>query len=136
VHGSDGLDEVTITGTTRIAEVRDGQVHTYEVTPEEFGLTRAPMDAIGGGDARENAEIIRAVLAGEKSARRDIVLMNAAAALVAAGRADYLRDALPLAKQSIDSGAAKARLRALAEFTHRHTPVSPPNDSISSALSS
>jgi len=136
VHGSDGLDEVTITGTTRIAEVRDSQVHTYEVTPEEFGLTRAPVEEIGGGDARENAEIIRAVLGGETSARRDIVLMNAAAALVAAGKADHLRDALPLATQSIDSGAAKARLHALAEFTHRHTPISLPNDSISSAPSS
>jgi anthranilate phosphoribosyltransferase len=136
VHGSDGLDEVTVTGPTRIAEVRDGQVHTYEVTPEEFGLPRAPMESIGGGDARGNAEIIRAILAGEKSARRDIVLMNAAAALVAAGRADHLREALPLATQSIDSGAAKSKLNALAEFTHRHAPLSPPNDSTSPALSS
>jgi len=136
VHGSDGLDEVTITGPTRIAEVRDGQVHTYEIAPEEFGLTRAPMEAIGGGDARENAEIIQAILAGEKSARRDIVLMNAAAAMVAAGRTDHLRDALPLATKSIDSGAAKSKLNALAEFTRRHVPIPPQNDSTSPTLSS
>src|SRR5882724_4849092 len=74
VHGSDGLDEVTITGPTRVAEVRDAQVHTYEVTPEEFGLARAPMEAISGGDASANAAIIGEVLAGEKSAHRDIVL--------------------------------------------------------------
>jgi len=121
VHGSDGLDEVTITGPTRVAEVRDAQIHTYEVTPEEFGLARAPMEAIFGGDASDNAAIIGEVLAGEKSAHRDIVLMNAAAALVAAGRADHLRDALPVAVESIDSGAAKAKLHALADFTHRHS---------------
>jgi anthranilate phosphoribosyltransferase len=136
VHGSDGLDEVTITGATRIAEVRDGQVHTYEVTPEEFGLARATMEAIGGGDARDNAEIIRGILAAEKSARRDIVLLNAAAALVAAGKADHLRDGLPLAARSIDSGSARDKLLALADFTHRHTPASPPNDPSSQTLSS
>jgi anthranilate phosphoribosyltransferase len=135
VHGSDGLDEVTITGPTRVAEVRDAQVHTYEVTPEEFGLARAPMESISGGDASANAAIIREVLAGEKSARRDIVLMNAAAALVAAGRADHLREGLPLAAQSIDSGAAKTKLQALADFTHRHSGPSP-HDSTSPTLSS
>jgi len=136
VHGSDGLDEVTITGPTRIAEVRDAQVHTYEVTPEEFNLARAPMEAISGGDAGANATIIRAVLAGEKSARRDIVLLNAAAALVAAGTADHLREALPLAATSIDSGAAKAKLLALADFTHRHSSPQGQNDSISPTRSS
>src|SRR5271154_6320805 len=102
VHGIDGLDEITITGPTRIAEVRDGQVRTYEVTPEEFGLKRATLDEISGGDASQNAALIREVLGGKKSARRDIVLFNAAAALVAAGRADHLRDALPLAAKAID----------------------------------
>ena len=67
VHGGDGLDEITISGPTRIAEVRDGQVHTYEVTPEEFGIERAPIEEIAGGDAAENASIIREVLAGKKS---------------------------------------------------------------------
>jgi len=118
VHGADGLDEITITGPTRVAEVRHGLVHTYEVTPEQFGLARAPLDAIGGGDAAVNASIIRRVLAGERSARRDVTLLNAAAALVAARMADRLDGALPLAAESIDSGAAAATLERLALFTH------------------
>jgi anthranilate phosphoribosyltransferase len=117
VHGADGLDEITITGPTRIGEVRDGQVHTYEVTPEEFGLQRATLEDISGGDAKLNAQLIRKVLEGEKSARRDVVLLNAAAALVAAGRADHLRDAVPLAGNSIDSQSARKKLDALVEFT-------------------
>ena len=117
VHGSDGLDEITITGPTRVGEVRDGQVHTYEVTPEEFGLQRATLDDISGGDAQFNAKLIQEILQGKKSARRDVVLLNAAAALVAAGRADHLRDAMPLAAQAIDSGAAGEKLRALIEFS-------------------
>jgi anthranilate phosphoribosyltransferase len=117
VHGSDGLDEITITAPTRIAEVREAQVHSYEVTPEEFGLQRATLDDISGGDAARNATLIREVLAGKKSARRDIVLLNAAAALVAAGRADHLRDAVPLAANAIDSGAALRKLQALVAFT-------------------
>ncbi len=117
VHGSDGLDEITITGPTRIGEVREGQVHTYEVTPEEFGLQRATLEDISGGDAIQNAGLIREVLEGKKSARRDVVVLNAAAALVAAGRADHLRDAVPMAAQAIDSGAAAARLSALVNFT-------------------
>ena len=76
VHGGDGLDEITITASTRIAEVRDGQVHSYEVTPEEFGLQRATLNEISGGDAAHNATLIREVLAGKKSARRDIVLLS------------------------------------------------------------
>ena len=121
VHGSDGLDEITITGPTRIAEVRDGQVRTYEVTPEEFGFTRAPIEAISGGDAAGNAAIIREVLGGKKSARRDVVLLNAAAALVAGGRADHLGEAIAMAARSIDSGSATAKLEALVSFTHRHS---------------
>jgi anthranilate phosphoribosyltransferase len=117
VHGSDGLDEITITGPTRVGELRDGQVHTYEITPEEFGLQRAKLDDISGGDAVRNAALIREVLSGKKSARRDVVLLNAAAALVAAGRADHLRNALPLAVKAIDSGAALAKLNALVAFT-------------------
>jgi anthranilate phosphoribosyltransferase len=120
VHGSDGLDEVTITGPTRVAEVRDSQVRTYEITPEEFGFTRAPIEAISGGDAAGNAAIIREVITGKKSARRDVVLLNAAAALVASGRADHLGDAVSLAVQSIDSGSAAAKLDALIRFTHTH----------------
>jgi anthranilate phosphoribosyltransferase len=121
VHGSDGLDEITITAATRIAEVRDGQVRSYEVTPEEFGLQRATLDDIAGGDAALNAKLIREVLAGKKSPRRDIVLLNAAAALAAAGRADHLRDAVPLVTNAIDSGAALAKLQALVAFTAAHS---------------
>src|SRR5271168_4693524 len=120
VHGSDGLDEITITGPTRIGEVRAGLVHTYEVTPEEFGLQRATLDDVSGGDATVNAALIRGVLAGEKSARRDVVLLNASAALVAAGRADRLREAVPQAAGAIDSGAALAKLQALITFTAVH----------------
>ena len=120
VHGSDGLDEITVTGPTRVAEVRDGQVRTYEVTPEEFGFTHAPIEAISGGDAAGNAAIIRDVLSGKKSARRDVVLLNAAAALVASGRADHLGEAVTLAARSIDSGSAAAKLEALIRFTHAH----------------
>jgi anthranilate phosphoribosyltransferase len=119
VHGRDGLDEISISGPTRIGEVRGEWVRGYEVTPEQFGLERAPMAEILGGDLKTNADIIWKILEGEKSPRRDIVLMNAAAALVAAGRADSLSDAMPLAIQSIDSGAARAKLGALVEFTNR-----------------
>jgi len=117
VHGLDGLDEITITTTTRVAEAREGSVRSYEVEPEEFGMERATLQEIAGGDATENAAIIRAVLGGEKSPRRDVVLLNAAAALVAAGRADHIAEAIPLAAQSIDSGAAAQKLEALARFT-------------------
>jgi anthranilate phosphoribosyltransferase len=118
VHGHDGLDEITITAPTRIAEVREGQVHSYEVTPEEFGLQRATLDEISGGDAARNATLIREVLEGQKSARRDVVLLNAAAALVAAGLADHLLDAVPLAATAIDSGASEQKLHALAKFSN------------------
>jgi len=117
VHGLDGLDEITITGTTRVAEARDGSVRSYEIEPEEFGMARAKLQEISGGDATENAAIIRAILGGEKSPRRDVVLLNGAAALVAAGRADHIGEAVPLAARSIDSGAAAAKLDALANFT-------------------
>jgi anthranilate phosphoribosyltransferase len=117
VHGLDGLDEMTITGPTRVAEARDGSVRTYEVDPEEFGMKRATLGDIAGGDASENAAIVREVLSGKKSPRRDVVLLNSAAALVAAGRANHLAGGVPLAAQAIDSGAAAAKLAALAGFT-------------------
>lgn len=118
VHGSDGLDEITVTGPTRIAEVRDGSVRSYEVRPEEFGMKPAQLDEIAGGNAEENAGIIRDILGGEKSPRRDVVLLNSAAALVAAAQADHLIEALPLAARAIDSGAAAGKLSALIRFTN------------------
>jgi anthranilate phosphoribosyltransferase len=119
VHGADGLDEISISGPTKIGEVRGEWVRVYEVTPEQFGLRRAPLSAITGGDLNANAKIVRSVLDGEKSPRRDVVLMNAAAALVAAGRADSLVEAMPVAVQSIDSGSARQKLDALVEYTNR-----------------
>ena len=120
VHGRDGLDEITITAPTKIAEVRDGNVRCYEVTPEEFGLRRASLAEITGGDAQQNAAIIEKILQGERSSRRDVVVLNAAAALVAAGHADRIQDAVPLAAYAIDSGHARLqRLELLVEFTNR-----------------
>jgi len=117
VHGRDGLDEITISAPSKIAEVRNGQVRVYEIAPEDFGLQRATLDNIAGGDANENAALIRAILEGERSSRRDVVLLNAAAALVAAGHADRIIDAVPLAAYAIDSGHARQRLQLLVDFT-------------------
>ncbi len=117
VHGRDGLDEITISGPTRIAELRDSRIRTYSLTPEECGLRRVPLDAIAGDDASANAAILRAVLDGENSPRRDVVLMNAAAALVAAGRAESVPACISSAAESLDSGAARAKLAALVKFT-------------------
>jgi len=119
VHGADGLDEISISESTRVAEVRNGHVGTYEGTQEEFGLRRASLEAIAGGDAAENARIIREVLEGKKSACRDVVLLNAAATLVAAGRANHLSEAMPVAAAAVDSGAAMRKLEALVAFTQR-----------------
>ncbi len=118
VHGFDGLDEISISGSTSIAEVRNGDVRLYQVKPEDFGLTSAPLESILGGDAQQNAEIIRAILSGERSPRRDVVLLNAAAALVAAAQAETLGEAIPLAAYAIDSGQALGRLQLLIEFTN------------------
>jgi anthranilate phosphoribosyltransferase len=102
-----------------VAEVREGTVRTFEITPEEFGMKRATIDALAGGGAAENAGLIRRILEGEKSPRRDVVVMNAAAALAAAGEAEHLAGGAPLATQSIDSGAALAKLEALIRFTNQ-----------------
>jgi len=119
VHGAGGLDEISLSGETKVGEVRHGIVRIYEVTPEDFGLERAPLDAISGGDAAHNAGLIRAILSGERGPRRDIVLANAAAAIVASGRVpDFLEGALTAA-QSIDSGEARKKLDALIAFTPR-----------------
>jgi anthranilate phosphoribosyltransferase len=119
VHGLDGLDEITITGPTRVSEVREGQVHTYEIGPEEFHIERASLAEISGGpNAAENAAIVRRLLDGHKSAKRDVVLMNAAAALVAAGKASHFEAGVALAEESIDSGEAAKKLEALIRFTH------------------
>jgi anthranilate phosphoribosyltransferase len=116
VHGAGGLDEISLSGETTVGDVRRNVVRIYQIAPEDFGLDRAPLEAIGGGDAARNAELIRAILVGEKGPRRDIVVANASAAIVAAGRAvDFLEGAL-FAAQSIDSGEAQKKLDALIAF--------------------
>jgi anthranilate phosphoribosyltransferase len=122
VHGADGLDEISLSGETSIAELRDTVVRSYTVTPEDFGLRRASLDAIRGGDAEHNAQIIhkvlgRSLLYREHGPHREIVLANAAAALVAAGRATDFLDGVRLAAESIDSGAAREKLEALVSFS-------------------
>jgi anthranilate phosphoribosyltransferase len=117
VHGADGLDEISLSDETYISEARGGEVHNFTVTPEEFGLSPAPLTALAGGDAAANARIIRAILDGESGARRDIVLANSSAALVAAGVAVDFRAGVRLATQSINSRAAKEKLEALITFT-------------------
>jgi len=119
VHSRDGLDEATLSDATEVAELRDGQIHRYSLTPEDFGLPRAPRETLLGGDAETNAKIIESIFAGERGPRRDILLMNAALALMAAGAATDVRDGVQRAGGAIDSGAAGERLRALVEFTNR-----------------
>jgi anthranilate phosphoribosyltransferase len=113
VHGADGLDEISNTGESQIAEVREGVVRSFRVRPEDFGLPQASIGDLQGGDRAENAQIIRHLLAGGDGPRRDIVLMNAAAALVAGGKARNLKEGVSLAGRSIESGAAGGKLEAL-----------------------
>lgn len=120
VFGLDGLDELSPAGESRVSEVKDGRVRTYMLSPEDFGLTRAPLDDLQGGSAEENARIITRVLAGEKGAKRDVVLMNAALAIIAGGRAHDFRDGAGLAARSIDTGAAMAKLCGLVEFSRQY----------------
>jgi anthranilate phosphoribosyltransferase len=117
VHGHDGLDEISICAPTRICELNDGLIRTYDITPEQFGRRRAERAEIAGGDPAENARITRAILEGAPGAGRDVVLLNAAAALVAAGKTEGLETGIAMAAESIDSGAARAKLEALARFT-------------------
>ncbi len=113
VHGSDGLDEVTLTGPTFVAALENGKIRSFEITPEDAGLPRADAAALKGGDASVNAEALRGVLAGKPSAYRDVALFNAAAALVVAGKAKDLKDGVAQGKQALDSGAAAQRLQKL-----------------------
>ncbi|MCA1297093.1 anthranilate phosphoribosyltransferase [Stappia indica] len=113
VHGSDGLDEITTTGPTKVAALEEGRIRTFEVTPQEVGLSLWKSEDLLGGEAPVNAAALKAVLEGEKNAYRDTVLMNAGATLVVAGRAKDLAEGVALSAQSIDSGAALARLSHL-----------------------
>jgi len=117
VHGLDGLDEITTTGTSLVLEIRDGGVTRREVGPADFGVASASLADLKGGDAHRNAEIARAVLDGRTGPHRDIVLVNASAALVAAGTASSFVEGMELARQSVDSGAARGKLEELARFS-------------------
>lgn len=116
VHGANGMDEVSLSGPTYMGEIRRDDIRHFTITPEDFGIAPAPIGAILGGDARANAGIIENVLRGERGPRRDVVLLNAAPGIVAAGAAATLKEGLRLAAESIDGGAALKKLEELREF--------------------
>jgi anthranilate phosphoribosyltransferase len=113
VHSHDGLDEISVSAPTRVSEVRDGSVRSYEITPDDVGVGSHPIESIAGGDAKTNAEIARAVLRGESGARADIVAANAGAALYVAGVVPTIRDGVALAREAIASGKALEKLEQL-----------------------
>lgn len=118
VHSRDGLDEISVSAPTQVAEVRGGEVRIYDVTPEELGVRTHTAEAVAGGDARQNADIARAVLAGGNGARHDVVVVNAGAALYVAGLAPSIRDGVLDAKESISSGRAAGKLQRLIAETN------------------
>jgi anthranilate phosphoribosyltransferase len=118
VHGQDGMDEITLTGPTRVAEINEGQVTLSTIEPEDFGLRRCLLSDLQGGDAEENAAIVRDVLAGAEGPKRDVVLLNAAYAMVAAGIAENVDAGLQKARNMIDEGLAKAKLEGLVNLTN------------------
>ncbi len=122
VCGEGTLDEISICGPTRVSQLKSGEVRTFDLTPEEVGLKRTPPEAIKGGNAIENAEIIRQILDGQEGARRDIVLLNAGAAFVVSGLDRDFREGIERAKDSIDSGRAKEKLKQLVAFTQQCRP--------------
>jgi anthranilate phosphoribosyltransferase len=117
VHGHDGLDEISVCAPTRISELKDGQIRTFDLAPEPFFGQVADPRALVGGDPARNAEITRRVLGGEKGPCRNVVLLNAGAALVAAGKAEEFKAGIAQAETSIDSGAAAEKLEALIRYT-------------------
>ncbi|MFG1464657.1 anthranilate phosphoribosyltransferase [Xanthobacter sp. DSM 24535] len=125
VNGSDGLDEITLCGVTHIASLEDDRIHTFEIAPEDVGLRCVPSEALKGGDAAHNAVALRAVLDGEPGAYRDVAVMNAAAALLIAGRAADLREGVAMAQTSLDTGSARARLETLVMISDKVAPKVP-----------
>jgi anthranilate phosphoribosyltransferase len=119
VYSAETLDEISICGPTRVSELREGQIRTFEMTPEEHGFKRAAPETIRGGDAHKNAEIIRKILAGEKGPQRDVVLLNAAAAFVSANLDGNFKEGIERASESIDSGRARGKLDSLVDFTQQ-----------------
>jgi anthranilate phosphoribosyltransferase len=124
VSSTDGLDEISISAPTQVTELKDGEVRTYEVEPEKFGLSRAPLGSIAGGDAAENAEIIRSILRGERGARRDVTLLNAGACFYLHGSCPTIEEGIALAAEMVDSGRALAKLEQLVQFTGELSHVS------------
>jgi anthranilate phosphoribosyltransferase len=120
VHGHDGMDEISVCTPTRVSELRDGMIRTYDIAPGQFNIKQADADELTGGDPGTNAAITNGILQGEKSPRRDVVLLNSAAALVAAGKAEDFKTGIRLAEISIDTGAALAKLKALVHFTREN----------------
>jgi anthranilate phosphoribosyltransferase len=123
VCGEGTFDEISICGPTRVSHLKDNSVHTFQMTPEEYGFKRAAVEEIVGGDAKENANIVRNILDGEKGPKRDMVLLNASAAFVAAGLCDNFEEGIKIAKDSIDSGKALKKLDKLIELTRQCEPV-------------
>jgi len=117
VHGEDGLDEITITGKTQVCELKDGHIKRYSISPEDLGLSRASVDSLRGGTIDENATLLRGILAGASGPQRDVVLMNAAAALLAGDRVETLQHGLALAREVIDGSHALAKLDQLIGFS-------------------
>jgi anthranilate phosphoribosyltransferase len=122
VHGADGLDEISVSGETFVSEVHNGQIRRFTITPEHFSLVRSPIETLRGGTAAENATFIRAVLDNQPGPRRDVAVINAAAALVVSGIAKDFRDGAQLAGNAISSGLAKQKLAALVAFTSQTSP--------------
>ena len=119
VYGQDKLDEISLSAPTTVCEIKDGWYKMYTITPEQFGLERCTKDDLKGGSPQENAEILKAVLSGEKGAKRDAVLMNAGASLYIGGKADSMQDGIKLAAELIDSGKAMAALEKLVEISNK-----------------
>jgi anthranilate phosphoribosyltransferase len=120
VHGSDGNDELTLAGETKICEIRNNDLHCYQLIPEDVGLQRAGLEEISGGGPQVNAALVLAVLQGKKGPHRDVSLLNAAAALYVGGLADSIREGVKLAERAVDSGNALGKLQALQRFTERY----------------
>jgi len=123
VHGADGIDEISTTGYTKVSECRDGAVHTFYVHPADFGFEKAAPDDLKGGDAAANAAIVLAVLEGRRGAPRDVVLLNAGAALFVAGRAESVSEGVTLAGAAVDSGSARATLDRMVQSSQQTSEV-------------
>lgn len=117
VHGEDGLDEVTLTGKTFVCQIKEGEITTYTITPEDLGLPYTSKEKLKGGNPQENAELLRSILSGSRGPQRDVVLANAAAVLVVADKAKTLREGVPLAAEVVDTGRALLKLKELIDFT-------------------